>query len=113
MTALRPGASPPPVDIAIRTAMGSADVAWSLLQEFDDLAGDSVSRSIVGEAPRYLRNGGLASILVSWIHAATANNWSAPLRDWVTESGCDAWFLRKGSYDPLAYAVLWNQRQNQ
>jgi methylase of polypeptide subunit release factors len=74
------------------------------------LAGDSVSRTIVGEAPRYLRPGGLASILVSWIHDANADNWGAPLRDWVADSGCDAWFLRKGSYDALAYAVLWNQR---
>jgi methylase of polypeptide subunit release factors len=74
------------------------------------LAGDSVSRTIVGEATRYLRPGGLASVLISWIHDANADNWSAPLRDWVADRGCDGWFLRKGSYDPLAYAVLWNQR---
>jgi SAM-dependent methyltransferase len=74
------------------------------------LSGDSVSREIVQAAPQHLRSGGLASILVSWIHDANGDNWSAPLRDWLADSGCDAWFLRKGSYDPLAYAVMWNQR---
>jgi methylase of polypeptide subunit release factors len=74
------------------------------------LSGDSVSHELVQATPRHLRADGLASILVSWIHAAANDDWSAPLRAWVADSGCDGWFLRKGSYDPLAYAVMWNQR---
>jgi methylase of polypeptide subunit release factors len=73
------------------------------------LSGDRVSREIVQHAPRYLRPDGLASILVSWVHDPQGD-WSAPLAEWVAGSGCDAWFLRKGSYDALAYAVMWNQR---
>jgi SAM-dependent methyltransferase len=74
------------------------------------VAGDGVSRHIVEQAARFLAPGGLASLLVSWIHPANDDDWSAPLREWVAGDGCDAWFLRKGSYDPLAYAVMWNER---
>jgi SAM-dependent methyltransferase len=74
------------------------------------LAGDRVSREIVEQAMQRLRPDGLAHVLVGWIHAMPDDDWSAPLRDWVANSGCDAWLLRKGSYDPLAYAVMWNQR---
>ena len=74
------------------------------------LAGDRVSREIVEQAMQRLRPDGLAHVLVGWIHAMPDHDWSAPLRDWVADSGCDAWLLRKGSYDPLAYAVMWNQR---
>jgi methylase of polypeptide subunit release factors len=74
------------------------------------LHGDQVSREIVQEAPRFLNRGGLAHLLVSWVHAGNDDRWSEPLRAWVDGSGCDAWFLRKASYDPVAYAVMWNQR---
>ncbi len=77
------------------------------------LSGDDVSHALVRDAPRFLRPGGFAHILVSWIHARDNDDWRAPLRAWVAESAadpCDAWLFRKGSYDPLAYAVMWNQR---
>jgi protein-L-isoaspartate O-methyltransferase len=75
-------------------------------------SGDDVSRDLVRRAPAYLRFGGFANMLVSWIHALEGDDWPAPLRAWVADSAhpCDAWFFRKGSYDPLAYAVMWNQR---
>ena len=63
--------------------------------------------------PAFCRTGGFAHILVSWIHARDNDDWQAPLRALVAESAadqCDAWLFRKGSYDPLAYAVMWNQR---
>jgi SAM-dependent methyltransferase len=74
------------------------------------LGGDRVSHDLVTEAAQYLRPGGLATVLVSWVHDPDESRWSDPLQQWVADSGCDAWLLRKGSYDPLAYAVMWNQR---
>ncbi|HEY2593813.1 MAG TPA: methyltransferase [Chloroflexota bacterium] len=78
------------------------------------LEGDDVSHDLVRQAPRFLRPGGFAHMLVSWIHARGGEgDWQAPLRAWVAEGSahpCDAWLFRKGSYDPLAYAVMWNQR---
>jgi hypothetical protein len=74
------------------------------------LEGDRVSEEIVRETPRYLRSGGLASVLVSWIHHPGDENWSAPLRAWVADTECDAWLFRKGSYDPQSYAGIWNLR---
>ncbi|HEY1294371.1 MAG TPA: class I SAM-dependent methyltransferase [Chloroflexota bacterium] len=75
-------------------------------------SGDDVSHDLVRQAPAYLRSGGFANMLVSWIHSLEDDDWPAPLRAWVAESPhtSDAWFFRKGSYDPLAYAVMWNQR---
>jgi protein-L-isoaspartate O-methyltransferase len=79
------------------------------------LEGDAISHDLVRQMPRFLRSRGLGHMLVSWIHARstdTDDEWSDPLRRWVAESSdtCDAWLLRKGSYDPLAYAIMWNQR---
>jgi hypothetical protein len=74
------------------------------------LKGDRVSEELVRETPRYLRSDGLASLLVSWIHQPGDANWSAPLRAWVADTGCDAWLFRKGSYDPESYAGVWNLR---
>jgi hypothetical protein len=73
------------------------------------LGADRVSQLVVQEAAAHLRPGGTAHILMSWIHTPDGD-WSAPLRAWVAGSGCDAWFIRHASYDPLAYAIWWNQR---
>ncbi|MBV9577082.1 MAG: class I SAM-dependent methyltransferase [Chloroflexi bacterium] len=79
------------------------------------LHADDISHELVRLTPGFLRAGGLAHLLVSWIHphsTAAEDDWVDPLRGWVAEApeACDAWFLRKGSYDPLAYAIMWNQR---
>lgn len=79
------------------------------------LHADDVSHNLVRQVPRFLRPSGLAHLLVSWIHPHSSDaddEWSGPLRGWVAEAAepCDAWFFRKGSYDPLAYAIMWNQR---
>jgi len=71
--------------------------------------GDQVSREFLQTAPRYLRDGGLASVIFNWAHRPEGD-WGAPVRDWIANAGCDLWLLRKASYDPLAYANMWNQR---
>jgi hypothetical protein len=72
------------------------------------LPGDSVSRIVVERAPLFLAEDGFATVLVAWVHAAD-EEWSAPLREWVAGSGCDAWLLHFASEDPLTHAANWNR----
>jgi SAM-dependent methyltransferase len=69
------------------------------------LPGDAVSRQVVQEAPRLLRDGGFAHILISWAHGAE-DPWG-PLEPWVANSGCDTWLLHFGSDDPVTHAAEW------
>lgn len=70
------------------------------------LAGDTLSRQLVRDVPELLREGGFASVLLSWIHEDD-EHWSVPLRAWVAESECDAVLLSYGSQDPLTHASNW------
>src|SRR5262249_6526651 len=69
------------------------------------LAGDTVSREVVQAAPRHLREGGVAHILVSWAHPR--DDWSSVLEEWVRGGGCDAWLLYCGSDDPITHSAEW------
>jgi SAM-dependent methyltransferase len=61
---------------------------------------------LVGEIARRLRPDGWASMLAGWLHN-TADDWSIPVRSWLTGLGCDAWVLRFSSQDPTSYAHSW------
>jgi Methyltransferase small domain len=69
------------------------------------LRGDELCRRLVEQAPAFLEEGGFAHFLVSWAHEQ--EEWAAPLRDWVSGSGCDAWLLHFGSHDPVSHAANW------
>jgi methylase of polypeptide subunit release factors len=69
------------------------------------LRGDTVSRSVVEQAPGVLEKGGFAHILVSWAHEP--GDWWIPLERWVEGRGCDAWLLYFGSDDPVTHASEW------
>ncbi len=79
----------------------------TLLYRDDATGRGGLSRKIVQMAPTFLRPGGLAHVLIGWVHEPN-EHWSTPLSDWVAGSGCDAWFFRQGSYEPPRYAALWN-----
>jgi hypothetical protein len=70
--------------------------------------GDAFCEHIVRRLPSYLRPGGFAHILVSWLHAPD-EDWTIPLRRWVSASGCDAVILRYATHEPLQYAAGWNR----
>src|SRR5205085_2340356 len=59
--------------------------------------------------PEFLAEGGLAHVLVSWIHGRD-DDWSARPRAWVAGNGCDALLLRFRTHEPLAYAAGSNAR---
>lgn len=69
--------------------------------------GDRVSRTLVESTPAHLTDGGVAQLLVNWVHDP-AGSWSEPVRRWVEASGCDAWLLHGASDDPGRYSVMWN-----
>ncbi len=70
-------------------------------------SGDTVSETVVQGAAAHLREGGFATIVVSWVHT-TDEDWSARPLAWVAKSGCDAWLLRHRTDDPATYAARWN-----
>lgn len=72
------------------------------------LPADSLCRRLVGDMPRYLDEGGIGHILVSWA-LREGQEWSEPLRGWVVDSGCDAWLLHYLTDDPLTQAAKWNE----
>jgi SAM-dependent methyltransferase len=63
-------------------------------------------QSLVGEIAHRLRPDGWASMLAGWLHNAD-DDWSTPVRSWLTGLGCEAWVLRFSSQDPAGYAHTW------
>jgi hypothetical protein len=77
----------------------------SYLYRDSGLRGDELCRRLVARAPAFLEEGGFAHFLVSWAHEP--DEWAAPIRGWVSGSGCDAWLLHFGSHDPVSHAANW------
>ena len=82
--------------------------ASELVYRDSGLPGDSFCEGLLRRMPRYLAEGGLAFVLLSWLHAPDEDWSAAPLR-WVEESGCDAILLRYATHEPLGYAAGWNR----
>jgi len=80
----------------------------ALVYRDSDMPGDAVSRHVVREAAAHLTEDGRAHVLVNWAHDREAD-WSAPLREWVADTGCDAILVHYGSEQPVDYATKWNQ----
>jgi methylase of polypeptide subunit release factors len=72
------------------------------------MPGDRLSEVVVRAIPAHLTEGGFASVLCSWVHDQ-AQEWSAHLRPWVADNGCDAWLLHGVTRDSLGYAASWNR----
>jgi len=66
---------------------------------------DGVSRMVIGNAARHLANGGFATVLCNWVHE---ESWIANIRNWVTDTGCDALLLHFATVDAAPYAARWN-----
>ena len=71
------------------------------------LAGDEVSERVVRDAAPLLAEGGLATLLVSWVAGGEDDPHERP-RSWVDGNGCDAWILDLGEQEPLDHAATWN-----
>ncbi len=66
--------------------------------------GSEATRGVVRGAGAHLRPGGLAHLLVNWVHPA--DDWAGPLRGWIP-AGCDALVVHHASMRPRQYAETW------
>jgi Methyltransferase small domain len=72
------------------------------------MEGDAVSRMVVERAPEFLAEDGFATMLVSWaVRGGEDDDVTAPLKEWVAGTGCDAWLLYYGTDDPVTHAAKW------
>jgi methylase of polypeptide subunit release factors len=71
------------------------------------LGGDAFSREVVVGAAQHLCDGGLATILCSWVIEADGDPMEGPRR-WLEGSSCDALVLELVTDDPVKYAMRWN-----
>jgi SAM-dependent methyltransferase len=71
------------------------------------LPADSLCRQLVSDMAGFLEEGGLGHILVSCALRA-GEEWAAPLRRWLLDTGCDAWLLHYLTEDPMTQAAKWN-----
>jgi len=71
------------------------------------LEADRFSELIVREASRHLRDGGYATLLVSWVAEDEDDSEARPLA-WTDGSECDTWIVPIYALDPLDHAVRWN-----
>jgi len=81
----------------------------ALVYRDSGLPGDAFCEQLVRRVPEFLAEGGLAHVLVSWVHGPD-EDWSARPRSWLDGSGCDALLLRFRTHEPLAYAAGSNSR---
>ncbi len=68
---------------------------------------DEVSHRVVMTAAQHLRDGGYATLLVSWL-GADANEPDKRALEWAEEAGCDSWILPIWGGDPVTHASTWN-----
>lgn len=71
------------------------------------LGRDAVSAAVIAGAAARLREGGMATVLFSWIHEN--EDPEGPVQAWLAGAGCDTWLLHHESEEPLDYAVKWNE----
>jgi methylase of polypeptide subunit release factors len=68
---------------------------------------DAVSELLVGGVPGLLTDGGLATVMASWIQ--DGDDPSTRPFSWLEGSACDALLVHSGTEDPLSAAALWNR----
>jgi methylase of polypeptide subunit release factors len=64
---------------------------------------DGYCRELVRAAPRHLNENGFLQITFEWVKV-TGQSWQDRLKEWLEDSGCDAWVLRSYARTAAAYA---------
>src|SRR6266571_3343293 len=80
-----------------------------LLFRDSGIPGDGVSRKVLAEVAGALREGGSATVLISWGRKA-GEEWDAVPRRWLEGNGCDAWILHPVSQPALLHSASWHQQ---
>lgn len=69
-------------------------------------AGDAVCRMIVTGVEGHLNEGGWCQLLANW-EITDVDDWSLHPRDWVLQTGLDAWVVQREVQDPAQYVEMW------
>jgi hypothetical protein len=70
------------------------------------LPGDELSRRAVRACAAVLADGGVAQLLVNWLHV-DGEDWRDRVSLWVADLEVDAWLLERDVEDPAAYVTTW------
>jgi len=68
--------------------------------------GDAMSRDAVRGAAQVLAPGGVAQLLVNWLHVR-GEDWRDRAASWVADLGCDAWVIERDVQEPVEYVSTW------
>jgi methylase of polypeptide subunit release factors len=70
------------------------------------MEGDGVSAAVVRGVIDHLTDGGWCQLLANW-EITDGGDWAAEPRQWVHDSGLDAWVIQRDVQDPAAYVETW------
>lgn len=70
------------------------------------LGGDELSRRLVQQVPRHLADGGLAVLLVNWLHLEGEDG-DERITSWFDGTGCDGWVVQRELAAPEDYVTAW------
>ncbi|WP_084838501.1 methyltransferase [Williamsia sp. 1138] len=66
---------------------------------------DGASELMCRTAPKFLTEGGTASMLASWV--VTGDDWRTRISQWIPDNGVDAWVVQRDVADPALYVGTW------
>ncbi|PXW33643.1 UNVERIFIED_CONTAM: methyltransferase family protein [Williamsia faeni] len=66
---------------------------------------DGASELMCRTAPKFLNEGGTASMLASWV--ITGDDWRERIAQWIPDDGVDAWVVQRDVADPALYVGTW------
>jgi methylase of polypeptide subunit release factors len=70
------------------------------------LPADEMSRLAVRAAAGVLAEGGVAQLLVNWLHVR-GEDWRDRVATWVADLGSDAWLIERDRQAPADYVATW------
>ncbi|HET6816669.1 MAG TPA: methyltransferase [Mycobacteriales bacterium] len=93
----------PPFVVGPDARFAYRDADWSSSPEQE---ADALSRRAVRAAAEVLGDGGVAQLLVNWLHVR-GEDWRERVAGWVGDLGVDALLLERDTQDPAGYVDTW------
>jgi methylase of polypeptide subunit release factors len=94
----------PPFVVGPTPRYAYRDAGWS--RPAADVAPDELSRQAVRSCASVLADGGIAQLLVNWLHVR-GEDWRDRVATWVSDLGVDALLLERDVQEPGDYVHTW------